>query len=229
MSDTENTPTDVTEVPTNAEAPAAEEGQESNGSQTTVKLDKGNLFLTLESITEGQWKGFSFFVPEFKSLSGAISHFTEMSQNGKDGEDIILGIVNSALANRMRSRANSKLVVPNKIDGKPLTVASKAAFLESRKQWLLDPVKRILVTEQDALEYVPGEREVDSLSGLIRQKDAILKVIKEKKDAIGRSQDATVIENLKNEARVQLEKYKELMAQIEAKQRAEQDELLNSI
>jgi len=223
MSDTENT--QVEEVVNNN----AEESNGSSDSQTTVKLDKGNLFLTLESITEGQWKGFSFFVPEFKSLENAVAHFTEKSQNGKDGEDIILGIVNSALANRMRSRANSKLVVPNKIDGKPITVASKAAFLESRKEWLQDPVKRILVTEEDALSYVPGEREVDSLSGLIRQKDSVLKAIKEKKDAISKATTPEIAAALRDDARVQLEKYKELMAQIEAKQRAEQDELLNSI
>ena len=42
---------------------AADESSEK--STTTVKLDKGNLYLTLESITEGQWAGYSFFVPEF--------------------------------------------------------------------------------------------------------------------------------------------------------------------
>lgn len=224
MSDnTETTPVDVTEVANNSA-----ENAESTDS-TTLKLDKGSLFLTLQSITEGQWKGFSFFVPEFKTLDGAISHFTEKSQNGKDGEEVILGIVNSALANRMRSRANSKLVVPNKIDGKPITVASRAAFLETRKSWLNDPVKSILVNEEDALNYVPGEREVDSLSGLIRQKDSILKVIKEKKTAIANASSPEVAAALRAEAQVQLEKYKELSAQIEAKQRAEQEELLASI
>lgn len=223
MSENENTPTEVdtTEVDNSANTDAK--------SSTTVKLDKGNLFLTLESITEGQWAGFAFFVPEFKSLEGAVSHFTEKSQGGKDGEDIILGIVNSALANRMRSRANSKLVVPMKIDGKPTTVTTKAEFIATRKAWLQDPVKRILVTEEDALDYVPGEREVDSLSGLIRQKDGLLKAIREKKDLISKATNPETVEALKTDARVQLDKYKEVMALIEAKQRQEQEDLLNSI
>lgn len=223
MSENENTPVENDSAEINNES-----GNDAKSS-TTVKLDKGNLFLTLESITEGQWAGFRFFVPEFKSLEGAVSHFTEKSQGGKDGEDIILGIVNSALANRMRSRANSKLVVPMKIDGKPITVTSKAEFIATRQSWLQDPVKCILVTEEDALTYVPGEREVDSLSGLIRQKDGLLKSIREKKELIAKSSNPETIEALKADARIQLDKYKEVMALIEAKQRQEQEDLLNSI
>lgn len=231
--------TDVTEVATEAtnENATQENNEQDNNTEqeaegksaATVKIDKGNLFLTLESISDGQWKGFTFYVPEFKTLEGAIAHFTEKSANAKDGSDTILGIVNSALANRMRSRANSKLVVPSKIDGKPTTVVSKAAFIEERKSWLNDPAKRILVSEEDALNYVPGEREVDSISGLIRQKDSILKAIKEKKELISKAESEDTKASLKTDALALLEKYKETMALIEAKQAAEQQELLDSI
>ena len=196
---------------------AVEESSEK--STTTVKLDKGNLYLTLESITEGQWAGYSFFVPEFKSLEGAISHLTEKSQNAKDGEEIILELVNSGMRSRMRSRANSKLVVPSKIDGKPTTVASKAAFIQTRREWLLDPVKRVLVTEEDAFSYVPGEREVDSISGLNRQIDNIQKTINNlKKEIIASAGNEEKIEKLKADARVHIAKCREIREVVRVKQ-----------
>lgn len=152
---------------------AVEDSQET---PTVTLVDKGDIVLKLEAIDEGKFKGFQFNVPAAKSLDGAIRHFTTQSQDGKDGEEIVLGLVNAALAARMRSRANSKLTPPQKIDGQALSLAQKESFVKERLEWL-GTEKQVLVSEEDAFTYVPGEREVDSISGLQRQATELTKLV----------------------------------------------------
>lgn len=220
METAENTPETSETTTTNTD---------SNQDLTVVKIPRGQAKMTLKSIDEGTWKGFVFYVAQFDSVDAAIEHFTAQSQNAKDGDEIVLDIINSAMAARMRSRANSKLIPPAKIDGKPITVEGKEAFIEERKSWLLDPEKKVLVTIDDAYQYVPGEREVDSLSGLIRQKEALHKVCSELHNKIKKSTDDATIAALKSEAAVQIAKYREVTAAIAAKQEAEKNELFSKL
>lgn len=223
METTENTP----ETPETSDSNNNSDNTEKD--LTVVKIPKGNAKMVLKSIDDGTWKGFNFYVAQFDSVENAIEHFTAQSQNAKDGNEIVLDIVNSAMAARMRSRANSKLIPPAKIDGKPITVEGKEAFIEERKSWLLDVDKKVLVTLEDAYEYVPGEREVDSLSGLIRQKEALHKVCTELSSKIKKATDPAVIAQLKNEGAVQVAKYREVTALIAAKQEAEKNELFSKL
>jgi hypothetical protein len=195
------------------ENPSVEGAEENGNSQVTTAIkDMGGYTLRLEGIDEGKWKGFKFWTVEFKDLNFAIEHFTKLSKGGKDGEEVVLGLLNSAMAGRGRSKANSKLQLKAK------TVVGKQAEIAEREAWLKDPVASILVTEEDASEYVPGERETSSLSGMLKQKTDLIKAItKLKKDG-----------DLDN-ARLQRDKYLELCAQIEAKQKEEQDDILASL
>ena len=208
----------------NVGAEAVEDSQET---PTVTLIDKGDIVLKLEAIDEGKFKGFQFNVPSAKTLDGAIRHFTTQSQDGKDGEDVVLGLVNAALVARMRSRANSKLTPPQKIDGVVLSLAQKEAFVKERLEWL-GTDKQVLVSEEDAFTYVPGEREVDSISGLQRQVNELtklvtklageIKVVKEKGDS-------ELVSKLTVEVRAHYAKLNEKNEEIAKRQTSDLDNL----
>lgn len=206
----ENANSAVAEV---EETNAAEETEQEAGS-TIAKIDKGNMVLTLESIDKDNWKGFQFYIPAFKSLGLAEEHFTKLSKTGKSGEAIVLELVNAAMAQRMRGKASSKIT----FNAKGKTVADRNAYNAEREAWLQDPVKKILVTEDEAMEYVPGERETSSLSGFLKLKQDLLKSIKALKEA----------GNLE-EARVQRDKYLEVAAEIDRLQKEQDEEVLSAL
>jgi hypothetical protein len=218
----------MTETSNNETTSEASESSIEGAEATVTLIDKGDVVLKLDSITDGQWKGFRFYVPAVKSVEAAIRHFTAQSQGGKDGEEIITGLINSALAARSRSRANSKLTCPNKIDGKEVSSAQKEQFILERLAWLDDPEKCLLVNETDAFEYVPGEREVDSISGLIRQQTALRKVVtdlaNQMKKAKGEGNDE-VFAKLKGEAVLQYAKLGDVTEEITKRQSSDLDNL----
>jgi len=195
MSDENTTATE--EQPTNEVAPETKTFGE-------VKLHK-------ETFRKGSDnEGFYFWYPEYLSLDGAAEHLSKKSQNGKDGKSIILGIVNAALATRMRSVANSKLVKTE--DG----VTERISDEDVAK---LRSTNSILVSEQDALDYVPGERDgASSVSGLT-------KVCNDLKKAALKAKGEGNLGLAAEHAKKWKEKSEELKALIEA-QRAKDDEAL---
>lgn len=217
--------TNVAEVAenTNEAVEASTETQEK-----VVSVKRGNVTLELDGITEGSFAGFKFWRPKFESLDDAVEHFTSISQNGKPGDDTILGLLNSALGARHRSLANSKLTIPAKIKGNK---AKEDAFIAERSAKLASPNEedRILISQDDAYEYIPGEREVDSLSGLNTQKTKLFKAAAETKKKyveavkIGNQELAS---RLKEEVKVQVAKYQDVCVKIKEKEEKEQSDIL---
>jgi len=113
----------------------------------------------------------------------------------------------------MRSRAAAKLMLK-----KDATAVEKTEWLAKKKAMLASKEDRIVITQKDATEYVPGEREVSALSGLLNQKTELLKAIKTAKEA-GKI----------DEAKAQLVKYLEVIKRIEEEQKKEQDQILASL
>jgi len=195
----------------------------SNETNTEMVEETTTAEVTPETKTFGQVKlhketfrkgsdneGFYFWYPEYLTLDGAAEHLSKKSQNGKDGKTIILGIVNAALATRMRSVANSKLVETE--DG----ITKRISKEDVEKLLAENP---ILVSEQDALDYVPGERDgASSVSGLT-------KVCNDLKKAALKAKGEGNMGLAAEHAKKWKEKSEELKALIE-QQRAKDDEVL---
>lgn len=170
---------------------------------------------------EGKFNGAKFWTTEFKTLNDCINHFTKISKNGKPGEETILSLVHAAIGFRMRNKAQSALYA--KLDKKnPNHVNEKiiADFVEKGEP---------IITEQDALEYIPGEREVTALSGLRRQMEGLKKSATELSAKIKQIQkdDPTAdISGQKSVLLKQLTKFKEVKALIEVEEAKEQAKLL---
>ena len=185
--------------------------EEQKTDNVIARLDKDGMLLELLEIKDGVNKGFKFWSKTYKTLQDAIAHFTKLSAGGKPGEKLVLALVNAALDFRMRSRATAKLTK----SGKDVTVADKAAFAEEKKKWLKDPEASVVISQEDAENYVPGEREVSALSGLLRLKTELIKAIKAAKDA----------GNI-DEAKAQAVKYHETVKRIDEEQKKEAEDIL---
>lgn len=166
--------------------------------------------LQLKKIDEGNNKGAQFWSKRYKNLQGAIDHFTELSKGGKKGEDVVLGLINSALEFRLRAKTTASLTPSNK-----LSKEDREKFLAEKKAKLSDPELCVIISQDDAQAYVPGERDVSAISGLMRQKNELLKAAKAAKDA-----------GNKDEAKMQILKYHEVCKQIEELQAKEAADLL---
>ena len=199
-----------TEATTKAVPALTEEDVKSENTLATV--NHPTHVLILNEIKEGVNKGFKFWSKNYKTLKDAIEHFTKLSAGGKPGEALVLGLVNAALDFRLRSRANAKLTYTPKKDDAP---DAKDKFTQEKKAWLKDPEKSVVINQEDADEYVPGERDVNALSGLIKQKTDLIKAIKLAKEA----------GNIE-EAKLQASKYYEVVKMIEERQKKEEAEIL---
>lgn len=191
------------ETNTNAQKPAA---------PTKVVEDRGGYSLELTSFTEGNNKGFKFWNIEFKTLDDAIKHFTAKNNKGEKGESIILALVNSAMSFRMRSQANNRLIAPNDKGVGGMDPKEKLERLNAGGDRL------IILSQEDAETYVPGQRELESISGLIKAK---INAAKQIKDAKSKNNGKLVLELLG--------KYKELDARIKELQEKEEAKLLEGI
>jgi hypothetical protein len=117
-------------------------------------------------------EGFSYWFKQFSTLDSAKSHFANLSKVGKDGESVLLAIVNSALAFRMRNIATTNLLE----DGEDISDAKRNELLSTAEG-------SILISETEALEYIPGERETTSVNGLTKQANDLKKaIVKAKND-----------------------------------------------
>lgn len=155
--------------------------------------DKEAFYSIKDSFNKGDNEGISFHRKKYKSLPLAEEDFTRLSKKGKKGSEIILGILNSALAFRMRNKATASLITTGK---HPSITENKLAELRENKA--------CVISAEEAENYVPGEREVSSLNGLIKQRDITLKQLVELKE---RKVEAFVLMNC-------LAKYREIDAQV---------------
>lgn len=192
------TPTETSVAPeTNTNE--QEDDKENKNAEVTKDVGDGVL-LKLDSFDEGKYEGFTFWKTAFKTLDSAVSHFTKLSKGGKKGEDVILGVFNRALSFRFRSQANQALT------------SKKLNPTQLAEQFKLNPC---IISETDALEYMPGEREVDSISGLRRQANELTKMAKKLKE-----------EGKIDLAKEKLKQYYDIKKLIDAKVAAEEAELL---
>ena len=222
----------MTDKNTNAEvAENAETESSESPAPASVFIKRGNAILELDGITEGAYAGFKFWRPTFESLDDCIEHFTAISKTGKDGAEVVLSLVNAALAARHRSLANSKLTIPQKIKN---DVAKVKEFVDERNSKLTSPNvdDRILISQDDAFEYIPGERDVDSLSGLNNQKVKLFKAANETKKQYNEAiklNNQELAARLKNEVKLQVGKYQEICIKIKEKEEQEQTSILELV
>ena len=147
MSDTATAPTTESATP--------EVAVTSPKVSTKVRLEEGAYILEKNKFS-GDKSGFWFWIIQFKTLEGIIEHYNKL---GKDGKLVVCDLANRQLNFAMRNKAQNKLNMP----------AEERAAKLSRGE-------NVLITEQDAREYVPGERDITSVSGL-------QKLIKETQEA----------------------------------------------
>ena len=197
----------------NAAANDEDSNEDSKGVQPQGEVDKGDYKLKLLKIDNGVNKGALFWVKVYKTLEGSVRHFTELSKNAKTGDAVVLGLLNAALAFRLRGKAVSRITWSSPKDA---TVADKNKFMEEVKKKLATGEN--IISSDEAAEYIPGEREVDALSGLLRQKIELFKAIKEAK-----------AKGDKETIKVQVVKYQEVCRLIQEKQDAEQAEILAAL
>lgn len=167
MSDKENTTAEETKIT-----------EKNIGNGVVLKLEKF-------SEKESPMYGFQFWRKKFLTAAECANHFTLISKGGKSGDEIVCSMVNSALAARMRSQATQAFIsAVRKI--KEDTETKIGDLMKELTDEELDQIKKdtslILITEEDATEYTPGEREVSAVSGLRKQKDDLLKAIKKLKE-----------------------------------------------
>jgi hypothetical protein len=91
--------------------------------------------------------GFSFYQRTYKSLALAVEHVNSL---GKNGEEVVLALVNTALSAASRTKATAS--APTDAEGdKEKTKQLRAAALEKGEN--------ILISEEEAEKYIPGTRE----------------------------------------------------------------------
>lgn len=143
--------------------------------QPVTEINKGNgVVLKRNQINTWQGvkykNGFKYWAVSFLNLAAALSHLGAASKTGKTGEDIVLALLNDSMEAKARSRASNRLMVPDKVDGKETTPEWKTNFIKERQSWIGDEVKEVLFSPDEAYSFVPGERETNSLAGLLRLK-----------------------------------------------------------
>lgn len=145
----------------------------------------------------GKFAGFSFWLPQFNSVAQAVEFFTKNSKNGRNGDEVVTKLVNSNTNFRFRNRATAYLtnkikealgnVNPKSAEGVQLAATTTEQLLASNP---------VIGSEEDALDFIPGEREVSTLSGLKRQFDGLRKNIVKLKEA-GAAKDVLRTEMVK--------------------------------
>lgn len=140
--------------------------------------------------------GFSFYQRTYKSLALAVDHVNSL---GKNGEEVILALVNTALSAASRTKATAS--APTDAEGDK----------EKTKQLRAESLAKgecILITEDEAEKYIPGTRERYALGYFQRKyqearknfsevkspenKEAFLKARQELQEAMDRDMLETV-------------------------------------
>jgi len=145
----------------------------------------------------GKFAGFSFWIPQFNSVAQAIDFFTKNSKNGRNGDEVVTKLVNSNTNFRFRNRATAYLI--NKIKESLGNINPKSPEGVALTTTIINQLlatNPIIGSEEDALDFIPGEREVSTLSGLKRQFDGLRKNIIKLKEA-GSTKDVLRVEMVK--------------------------------
>jgi hypothetical protein len=143
--------------------------------KTPVRKDLGDGRFVEKKDFKGNLEGFSYYALQFKSLKAAEDHF---SKGDKKGDEVLLGFLNSSVAYAMRAKAQNK--IPNEQD-------ARAKQIERGES--------LVITEEDAAAYMPGDRDITSLSGLQKLVSEKKKQFKEAKEG----GDTATCESLKAE------------------------------
>jgi hypothetical protein len=134
------------------------------------KIDKP--YGTLELITFGgkntKLKGFQFWQKQYKTVSDAVNHISSL---GKNGEEVAVGLINSAIAFSTRNKASN---------GAPAgTTDQETADI---RKGLLERGEVVLISEEDAEKYIPGSRERYGLGYFTREYMAARKAFVENRN-----------------------------------------------
>lgn len=116
--------------------------------EQTQKIDKP--YGAIELVTFGnksKLKGFQFYQKQYKTTQSAIDHVNSL---GKNGEEVICGLINSAISFATRTKASNSAPEAEKEQDTPALRETKLAK---------GGAEIILVTEEEAEKYVPGTRE----------------------------------------------------------------------
>jgi len=114
----------------------------------TTTIDKGSCFVHLKSFS-GDKEGLTYYIAEYKTLADMVTKF---------GEDNVLAMANSFLATSMRGAAN------NSLQGGDTKEEALAEIAKLKAEG-----KTCLLTEDEAVNYVPGrEREPSTSKGFMK-------------------------------------------------------------
>jgi hypothetical protein len=189
------------------EATPAETTPPKPGSKTIVA--KPNYTLELNKFSDGANKGFQFWNLQFKDLNSAIEHFTTKNNKGEKGENLILALVNSAMSFRLRAQATSRLQPPNDKNQGGMDPKEKLTRLNEGGD------KLVIISQEEAEAYVPGQRDVESYKAKIATGKQI-------QDAKAKGADKDTLKEL-------IKKYKDLDTRIKDLQAAEENRLLDGL
>lgn len=130
-----------------------------------ARVDKDDAWVELASFrgkNDENLKAFSFYIPQIKSVEGAVRHLTRA---GVNGADLVVALVNSTLNYRARTKAASKLPEDKN---------------EIKKRALSGDT--LLISAEEAFDFSPGERELSSDISLMKAQKENLKLAREAKD-----------------------------------------------
>lgn len=145
----------------------------SNSRFFQIESEDGNLKLrVVESVItreKSEYKGFTYFVPQFDTIGTVLAFL---------GEDTVLDLVNAKLATLVATRATNRIdrEVGDKKEGE-----TDEAYNTRRSRTIGERLLRdaIAFTPSDAVQFVPGEREL-SLSSLLAKINKLNKLASEK-------------------------------------------------
>lgn len=127
--------------------------------QGATLIDKGGYTLELKGFDKATEAGpFSYYTVQYTAVEKAVE---------KLGKDAVLAALNSALTSSLRVKAKSQL--PEKVEGE--TPEARKAKVDS----FLTSNGPILLSEQDAENFIPGTRE---------KKDTVASLQREAKEAL---------------------------------------------
>lgn len=136
--------------------PPVEVNEESEvDSQNVQKIDKP--YGVLELVAFGKRsaiQGFKFYQKQYASAQAAIDHVNSL---GKNGQEVITGLINTAIAFATRTKASNN--APKGDSDEQTAILLKAA---------MDKGDVVLVSEEEAEAYIPGTREKTATNSLWR-------------------------------------------------------------
>lgn len=113
---------------------------------------------------EGDFAGFKFNAIQFGSLEAAVGHYSP---------ELVLAMVNTAIAGRIRSKVKNDL--PKNLKGEDLK--------QYQAKLLSQHSNGVLFSQEQAFNYKPDQREIESPTRLFKEANKALQEAKNREEA----------------------------------------------